>query len=462
MPSFTVQVAIYDLSQGMARALSAQFLGGPEHAIDIIPHTGILVYGKEYFFGGGAGISVEDPNVFQTTRGIRPIEITTLESTSVTQAEFEDWCVQQVNSGLYSGMSYDLFSRNCNNFSHDAALKGLRLSQGVPQYILDVPARFLSSPMGQAMRPMLQGMQVSGGAPFVPTGQGIGDTRAAPDAQVNPWANNTTQQPSTTKPKPPITPFLDTNSRPLLSSEIKTATVCASKFDNENIKQVAAIMIQTSQTVPQDLLREACDALLSHLDQDNNSVTFGLMLLRLFVLKDTSKATHKSLEWTKSQLVYAKLTDPAKSMAWCCLSNHAATILQEIDMDLVDAALIDVMTSQRTEVKQSAASFLYNLSIGAVAVSKNKGDDDHIPDTLVSLLCGSIEAINDEKDTLTLKRRLLVVGHVIKRNKQAAQLVLDLGFDDILRGCFEASDGDIETLAQEIISMVEFGGSSQS
>jgi hypothetical protein len=72
---------------------------------------------------------------------------------------------------------------------------------------------------------------------------------------------------------------------------------------------------------------------------------------------------------TKSQLVYAKLTDPAKSMAWCCLSYHAATILQEIDMDLVDAALKDVMTSQRTEVKQSAASFLYNLSIGAVIVS---------------------------------------------------------------------------------------------
>jgi hypothetical protein len=46
MSTFEVQLAIYDLSRGMARTLSAQFLGGPQHAIDAIPHTGIVVYGR--------------------------------------------------------------------------------------------------------------------------------------------------------------------------------------------------------------------------------------------------------------------------------------------------------------------------------------------------------------------------------------------------------------------------------
>jgi hypothetical protein len=31
---------------------TAQFLG-PQHAIDIIPHTAIVVFGQEYFFGQG-------------------------------------------------------------------------------------------------------------------------------------------------------------------------------------------------------------------------------------------------------------------------------------------------------------------------------------------------------------------------------------------------------------------------
>jgi hypothetical protein len=39
-----VQLAVYDLSNGMARNLSAQFLG-PFFEIPAIPHTGLVVYG---------------------------------------------------------------------------------------------------------------------------------------------------------------------------------------------------------------------------------------------------------------------------------------------------------------------------------------------------------------------------------------------------------------------------------
>jgi len=41
---------LYDLSMGMARSLSAAIVGTQ---IDLIPHTGIVVYGNEYFYGGG-------------------------------------------------------------------------------------------------------------------------------------------------------------------------------------------------------------------------------------------------------------------------------------------------------------------------------------------------------------------------------------------------------------------------
>jgi len=45
-----VQLAVYDLSRGMAAQLSGRILG---QTIEGIWHTGIRVYNKEFYFGGG-------------------------------------------------------------------------------------------------------------------------------------------------------------------------------------------------------------------------------------------------------------------------------------------------------------------------------------------------------------------------------------------------------------------------
>ena len=47
---FSVKLNVYDLSQCMCKAMSKQLCGTQ---IDGIWHTGIVVYGKEYYFGGG-------------------------------------------------------------------------------------------------------------------------------------------------------------------------------------------------------------------------------------------------------------------------------------------------------------------------------------------------------------------------------------------------------------------------
>ena len=44
VPQWKVEVWLYDLSQGMARAMSMAFLG---KQIDAIYHTGVVVYGWE-------------------------------------------------------------------------------------------------------------------------------------------------------------------------------------------------------------------------------------------------------------------------------------------------------------------------------------------------------------------------------------------------------------------------------
>ena len=54
--SFEVVLHIYDLSQGMAAQFSRALIG---RYVEGIWHTGIVVYGKEYYFGGG--ISYDPP-----------------------------------------------------------------------------------------------------------------------------------------------------------------------------------------------------------------------------------------------------------------------------------------------------------------------------------------------------------------------------------------------------------------
>ena len=44
-----VELYIYDLSQGMAASLSPMLLG---RSIEAIYHTAVVVYGREYFYGG--------------------------------------------------------------------------------------------------------------------------------------------------------------------------------------------------------------------------------------------------------------------------------------------------------------------------------------------------------------------------------------------------------------------------
>ena len=53
---FDVKLHVYDLSTGMAAQFSRQIIG--KH-IEGVWHTGIVVFNKEYYFGGG--ISYDPP-----------------------------------------------------------------------------------------------------------------------------------------------------------------------------------------------------------------------------------------------------------------------------------------------------------------------------------------------------------------------------------------------------------------
>ncbi|XP_034563183.1 desumoylating isopeptidase 1b [Notolabrus celidotus] len=151
--SYPVLLYIYDLSRGMARQLSPVMLG---KQLDGIWHTGIVVHGKEFFFGG-AGINSCAPS--GTPLG-DPDSMVDLGSTEVPEELFMEYLTSLAES-TYRGDKYNLLEHNCNTFSSEVAqfLTGKK----IPSYITDLPAEVLSSPFGEVLRPLLASVSVNPG-----------------------------------------------------------------------------------------------------------------------------------------------------------------------------------------------------------------------------------------------------------------------------------------------------------
>jgi hypothetical protein len=485
-----VHLAIYDLSNGMARNLSVQFLG-PNHALEMIPHTGLLCFGKEYFFGGG--IQVVDPHLFRRTRGIQPCQIQSLGVTQISQLEFEAWC-QSTGKCKFNMNSYDLLSRNCNNFSHEAALHGLKLPRGVPDWILDVPQRFLSSPMGQMIIPMLEEMQITQVAPVIQS-QGSSDTRhynvatlpltssssvqrtplsqpatTEPTAtSTNPWANsskssssNTSSKTSISHPTSSLPTVLDDFTQPMLSNDTTSLPLCIKKLSsrmtdcNDGLDltklDIVTKSLQRRITISSDdhqketlcqAVPATVESLLHILTDDDDTkasadIPFALLLLRLIVLK-YPEDTVDCMEWLFGATLFPDTwkTPTTRSLAWCVASNYLASIDHSMvpsdTPPLVDIAIGD-WHSESVQVRQAASTFLYNYAL----LKNRKSSSDAADDAVVSMLCSAMENLTDEKDPTTRLRQLVLCGRLvfpdrIHVNEVAKELMQDLGFVGILQ-----------------------------
>eukprot|EP00308_Calcidiscus_leptoporus_P008267 CAMPEP_0119362584 /NCGR_PEP_ID=MMETSP1334-20130426/9598_1 /TAXON_ID=127549 /ORGANISM="Calcidiscus leptoporus, Strain RCC1130" /LENGTH=848 /DNA_ID=CAMNT_0007377811 /DNA_START=11 /DNA_END=2557 /DNA_ORIENTATION=- len=146
----TVVLHVYDLSRGMARVMSQPLLG---FTIDIIPHTGLVVYGREYFFSGG--IVSEGVDAFAAAYGLPVHQRIELGTSEVPRMLFEEFLEGITHK--YTAAKYDLATNNCNHFSNEAA--EFLLGRGIPDEIVGLPQRLLATPVGQAVAPMLQAMQ---------------------------------------------------------------------------------------------------------------------------------------------------------------------------------------------------------------------------------------------------------------------------------------------------------------
>ncbi|AWP17348.1 putative desumoylating isopeptidase 1-like [Scophthalmus maximus] len=158
--SFPVKLYIYDVSRGMARQLSSLMLG---RQLDGIWHTAIVVHGKEYFFGGEG---INSCSLGGTPLG-EPDSIVDLGHTEVPADIFIEYLTSLAES-TYRGDKYNLFEHNCNTFSNELAQ--FLTDKKIPSYITDLPSDILSTPFGQALRPLLDSIAINPGGSNI-TGQ---------------------------------------------------------------------------------------------------------------------------------------------------------------------------------------------------------------------------------------------------------------------------------------------------
>jgi hypothetical protein len=103
----------------------------------------VVVYGKEYYFGGG----IQQDNPRRTPYGT-PVRVEDFGVTHVAKEAFEDFLLEI--GPRYTPETYSILNNNCNHFSNEA-VKFL-VSSTVPAYILDQPKEAMNTPIGALIR----------------------------------------------------------------------------------------------------------------------------------------------------------------------------------------------------------------------------------------------------------------------------------------------------------------------
>jgi len=166
LTALTVQAYVYDVTQGMAKGMSQMLVG---KQIDCVPHTGIVVFGREYFFGGGPSVS-DNPG---KSVPVPVVETMVLGETGKTRQELEAH-INNVLALEHNESNYNLLNHNCNHYASDVT-KFLLDGKGLPDRIVNFGQDALDTPQGQQLRVMIEGMernmrQSAGGSGMNPFG----------------------------------------------------------------------------------------------------------------------------------------------------------------------------------------------------------------------------------------------------------------------------------------------------
>jgi hypothetical protein len=455
-----VVLHVYDLSQGMARAMSLPFLGVQ---IDAIYHTGIVVFGKEWFFG--QGIMSDRPGM--TPYGT-PMEVVQLGTTSVTLPAFMEELRRL--TGRFNAGTYNLLRNNCNNFS-DAVARFL-LGVGIPQHITGLPETAMNSPLGAMLLPMferLEGQMAAHGQVFPGLAGGIHADPERGGGHQQQQQHGESAWPTLAG----VAPHIHT-AHPAIETVVGKLRQLAGEAWAVTDKQAAELAETiehyidhpTSADSTRGALRSdvypAIAKVMAVLPDDKLFPAVDLM--RMLAVLPGPNAHYREVARTQPEAPdsYLRLvgvaeravaagSDPVQHRGLhltvlrllANLFSHGdakAVVPHDLLPSVVTYACDGLLHDP--SVKLAAATLIFNLAPHL----PNGGTDVDLQ--VVSALC---HLLSEEADSLVIHRLLAALGRIMLRDPSARELATLLDFDP--ERFTKATDKDIAQVATEIVNM---------
>eukprot|EP00930_Biecheleria_cincta_P078170 TRINITY_DN6557_c0_g4_i1.p1 TRINITY_DN6557_c0_g4~~TRINITY_DN6557_c0_g4_i1.p1 ORF type:complete len:414 (+),score=130.73 TRINITY_DN6557_c0_g4_i1:181-1422(+) len=223
-----VTAYVYDITQGMAAQMSVALLG---KRIDIIPHTGIAAFGKEYFFGSGPCIGEPGKSV-----PVPVAQVLELGETQKTAEELEVY-IRDVLALEHNEQNYNLLNHNCNHYA-DAVAKFLLDGKGLPDSIVNVAEEALSTPQGQTIRVMIENMEKS-----------MRSGSSGAGSAMNPFSNVGTAVPAAVPWQPSVTAVSTTSAA---NEELEAALKELASNPVEERRAALGMLLKMTENVEKD------------------------------------------------------------------------------------------------------------------------------------------------------------------------------------------------------------------
>jgi hypothetical protein len=139
-----VLLHVYDLSNGSMPSVSPWLLG---ERIDGIWHCGIVVFGKEYYFGGELVYDTPGKTCFG-----QPVKTISLGFTLWRKDELHAYIVTEMKP-IFSRETYDVIRNNCNHFANKVCL--WLTGQSIPKDVGQQAEELMRYPATRTLIPIL-------------------------------------------------------------------------------------------------------------------------------------------------------------------------------------------------------------------------------------------------------------------------------------------------------------------
>jgi hypothetical protein len=432
-----VKLYIYDISNGMAAQFSP-IIGFP---LEGIWHTGIVVFGWEYFYGGGITYDVPGQTPFGS-----PVKTITLGHTNIPVDVFQDFLTSV--SSRFTVNTYNILTHNCNNFTNECS--NFLLGKGIPEDIVSLPQRAMATPFGQALKPMFDQMQsqmssVHGSHEISQPGVSSSQTPTVtptipsilPNVSNQPYAHPHTKLSfkEIYKKKPQL--FTVGNIKGIVSKlkeNLKTFSYQLSSEEEELMVFLQNHMLNLESIVSATFPVNTFPLFDNVLNKMPENMSFPCLdIIRLLLLNDSISQKFMSSDMLARILKFTnpESNGPEQVMALRIVANllekkdiHSA--LQQHAEPILDAAVSTISVAkthkQYASIRIASITIMYNMAL------QLKSPDD-LEDKGTQIISSLLHHIPTEDDSENLYWMLMALSVLLFTNDDGVFLTNTLGLD---------------------------------